>query len=164
MEPAVMVSILSLLVALASFFFSMISHSKSNALSQENTRLANGMLELEVRSSISNVSLQVNEIALKLRPVQKRRKAKDFSPEEEEEYQSLLLHWKAANQNMLTAYDEACAKYLDNKIDKVRFKRNFHHEIRNLLESDGLKQFFDPHTSRFKAIIKVYTEWENLEK
>jgi len=61
-------------------------------------------------------------------------------------------------------YEDGCAKYLDEKIDKDRFKKTYQVEIRNLLEANDLKAYFDPHSSRYKAIIKVYSAWENLEK
>ncbi len=74
------------------------------------------------------------------------------------------VNFVAAIQAMLNMYDDACTKYLDGKIDKERFKRNFFIEIRNLIERSTLKEHFDPTTSRYKAILKVYDEWENLEK
>lgn len=35
------------------------------------------------------------------------------------------------------AHDEACAKYLDRKLDETRFKKLFITEIRNLVEADN---------------------------
>ena len=55
-------------------------------------------------------------------------------------------------------------KYLDEKIDKVRFKKSYHTEIRQLVESEKLQSYFNPVTSKFKGILKVYDEWNNLEK
>ena len=70
----------------------------------------------------------------------------------------------AAVQNYLNAYEELCAKYLDSKVDTVRFRKSFAVEIRNLVERESLGPYFDANTSRYKAVLKVYHEWENLEK
>ncbi len=37
-------------------------------------------------------------------------------------------------------------------------------EIRNLVHDEEFKKYFDGVTSTYKAILKVYREWEDLEK
>ena len=161
---AIIIAGLSFLVALASLAFSIVSQTKASQLAKENTQLAHGMLEIEVRATIGDETARVNEVAMRMNPLVAKKNAGAISPAEQGELDALQNNWRASVQGMLNAYDEACTKYLDGKIDKERFKRNYHFEIRNLLESSGLKQFFDPHTSRYKAIIKLYDQWENLEK
>jgi len=70
----------------------------------------------------------------------------------------------SAIENNLNAYEGACTIYLDDKIDKERFKKTYRTEIKRLVENSGMKQYFDATTSRFKGILKVYKEWEDLEK
>ena len=72
--------------------------------------------------------------------------------------------FESARELNLNAYEEACAKYLDGKVDKKRFKKNYHVEIRNLVENDNNKDKFDGVTSKYKCILEVYEEWNNLEK
>ena len=67
-------------------------------------------------------------------------------------------------EDYLNAYDEACAKYIDNKIDKQRFKKMYFEEIKNLVEDKNGKEKIDTDTTRFRAIRKVYKEWNDLEK
>jgi hypothetical protein len=71
----------------------------------------------------------------------------------------LTLH---SLQEILNAYEVACMKYLDAKIDKERFKKTYHQEIRQLFETEGYKSLLDKANS-FHAIKKVNTEWHNLE-
>ena len=71
--------------------------------------------------------------------------------------------FNSAIESNLNAYEEACAKYLDNKVDKERFKRNYSVEIRQLVENTNYKKYFDATTSPYKCILKVYNEWNNLE-
>ena len=60
-------------------------------------------------------------------------------------------------------YDEACAKYIDKKVDITRFNKLYVTEIRNLVEDDNTKSYYIMPQSRFQATVKVYREWNNLE-
>ena len=161
---AVIISGISLILALVSFIFSIISKIKSSSIALENTRLANGMLELEGRTAIREENARVNEVGMKISPLIEKNKRDELSQDQKTELEFLVKNMKAAEQGMLNAYEEACSKYIDNKIDRTRFRKTYQFEIRNLLESTGLKQYFDTHTSRYRAIIKVYNDWENLER
>lgn len=71
----------------------------------------------------------------------------------------------SALEDLLNHYERACMLYIDGKIDKERFKKEYSTEIRNLVEKGEYKErYFPPHTSKYKAILKVYDSWENLEK
>ena len=61
------------------------------------------------------------------------------------------------------AYDEAWAKYLDGKVDKVRFKKLYYTEIKNLVEDNNTKPHYNTIDSKFQATIKI-EEWNNFEK
>lgn len=64
----------------------------------------------------------------------------------------------------LNTYDVACAAYIDEKIDRVRFEKTYSTEIRNLFEHNkNTKKVLDK-PGRYNAIKKVYEEWSNLEK
>ncbi len=75
------------------------------------------------------------------------------------------LH-KAAIEKMLNTYETCCASYLDGKVDPERFKRNFHIEIRNIVE-DKQSRIAEvreqPPQTKFKNIFIVYEKWHNLE-
>lgn len=70
----------------------------------------------------------------------------------------------AALEDVANAYDEACAKYLDGKVDKQRFKQLYVNEIRNWVDSEAVKDKYIMPQSRFHATVKVYDEWNNLER
>ncbi|MFQ5962686.1 MAG: hypothetical protein ACE5KZ_00195 [Candidatus Scalinduaceae bacterium] len=160
----ILISGFSLVVSTIALIFSIISNAKSNRLKHENVRLANAMVETDIRATIGNETARVNEVAMKLNTLIAKQKTEEIKDHERHELKSLKKNLTAAIQGMLNAYEEACSKYLDGKIDKERFRRTYHVEIRNLLEAQDLKLFFAPHTSSYRAIIKVYNEWENLEK
>lgn len=64
-------------------------------------------------------------------------------------------------QEVLNSYEVACAKYLDDKVDKERFKKTYIKEIRELFTS--FKDMLSNENS-YQAIKEVNTEWNNLEK
>ena len=84
-----------------------------------------------------------------------------LSANKEEIEEALKQALKTAQEQNLNAYEEACAKYLDGKVDKERFKKNYSVEIRQLVEKYSEKYGA---TTPYKATIKVYNEWNNLEK
>lgn len=157
------VSGISLIVAIISLVYSTKAQNQATKLGNENMQLSFGMLELEVRTAIREENARVNEISMKLNPLIAKMKSNSLTSENEHELESLKLNWNAAIQGMLNAYEEACTKYIDKKIDRIRFRKTYQIEIRNLLEAEHLKKYFDPHTSRYKGILKVYNEWENPE-
>ena len=69
---------------------------------------------------------------------------------------------KALDEDVLNAYDEACAKYIDKKVDRERFKKMYMHEIRQLVESDDFAHKYNCIQSRYNATKRVYDEWNNL--
>lgn len=154
----------ALAVSIFSAIFAWVASSKSNKLARENTNIQHGLIELEVRQAIEGSKSKINEIGMTMAPLKSKSNQGTISGEEKETLSIYDKSFDAAIQTMLNTYDDACSKYLDEKVDKARFKKNYHIEIRNLLESPEMKKFFDPLTSRYKPIIKVYDEWNNEER
>jgi ribosomal protein L17 len=118
-------------------------------------------VELYINERITNTKDKVNEISMTMSPLLSRT---NRSPEENNLLGAYKTVFESALENNINAYEEACAKYLDGKVDKKRFKKTYCTEIRQLVESKDLKKYFDSITTRYKAVVKVYDEWENLEK
>ncbi len=146
--------IISIIIAIAAFLFSLNAFFSSK-------RIAVAQIELYMNERITNTKEKVSEQASIIAPF----KAKKTLSEEEksllEIYEKIFF---SAVENNLNAYEEACAKYLDKKVDCERFKKTYKKEIRQLVENKNLKKYFDAVSSSYKAILKVYKEWENLEK
>ena len=145
---------ISIIIAITSFIFSLIAFFSSK-------RTAVAQIELYINERITNTKEKVSEQAGVIAPL----KAKQTLSEEEKRLLGLheIIFW-AAVENNLNAYEEACAKYLDKKIDRERFKKTYKKEIRQLVEDKNLKKYFDTVSSSYKTILKVYNEWENSEK
>lgn len=128
---------------------------KANELSQKDNLLAQADIEFQIASNIRETENRVSDIGIEL--------AKNFDNEKVKNMIAQVS--KQAMESNLNAYEEACAKYLDGKVDKERFKKNYHKQIRRLIEdSEPLMKYFDKPSSAYKCILKVYNEWYNLEQ
>lgn len=165
------IAVISAVFALGSLIVAIVSIVKANSFSKNalskseaQNMIAMGNLELSISERISSSRDKVGDITIILSPLLGKKNSTGLSVDEELtlEAQSKVLN--AAIENNINAYEDACSKYIDQKVDVIRFKKLYNTEIRQLVESPQMQQFFNPLTSKFKAILKVYNEWNNLEK
>jgi len=149
--------IVSAAISLLALFFTYRANSKANKialenakLSAENTRLSNGNLEIQLREMISGSNKLLCSVLQSLY-------SKEDDPDEKKGLETSMM--KLADQEILNAYEEACMKYLDGKVDKERFKNTYVDEIRKIVKNNEAK--FG--TTSYTAISKVYKEWNDLE-
>ncbi|MEZ8577979.1 hypothetical protein AB6C82_24520 [Vibrio splendidus] len=163
---AVSIAFISLIVSIGAIIFARKSSKAANNIAKENLTLQHGMVELEMRTSIENAKSKISDITMIMAPLVAKEKenADSMTGEEKETLNIYQKSFDSAVQTLMNTYDDACAKYIDGKVDKERFVKNYRVEIRRLLESEELKKYFDPLTSSYKPILKVYGEWENLEQ
>lgn len=141
--------ILAIIFSSLSIFISIISFIVSNVSNNRQKKISQGQVEIQINQMISNTKKELMDISLLIAEGNK---------------EILTQAFKSARELNMNAYDEACAKYLDNKVDKERFKRNYCVEIRRLVEDNNNSEFFNSTTSPYRCILKVYEEWNNLEK
>lgn len=118
-------------------------------------KIAQGQIELNIHQLLNQTKKDVMDITIVI--------AEKCLNDDQDMKGVLTQALNTANERNLNAYEEACAKYLDNKVDKERFRKNYHIEIRQLVEDANNKDKFDATTSPYKAILKVYKEWNDLE-
>lgn len=138
------------------------STKKADEATDIANRISNGQIEINIASLIIGTENRVMDLSLAMSKLFKEEE--ELTKSEKKQLDFLEIAYGQAVESNLNAYEEACAKYLDNKTDKERFKRMYHTPIRNLIESADLKKYFNPLTSSFKCILKVYKEWFDLEK
>ena len=112
-------------------------------------------IELTINSTITASKDRVSDIGIRVAEIKGDSDNRD---------KVMKQAYRAALENNLNAYEEACAKYIDNKVDKARFKKMYVKEIRQLFGSPSYKEYLDSVASPYNAIRKVFNEWENLEK
>ena len=132
----------TIIISLAALGFSLFSFCKSISLMR-------GQVEMQIREMISSAQCRYTDLGIQL--------SKD------DQNETLIASVNAALEIVLNAYDEACAKYIDKKVDRERFKKLYITEIRNLVENDSTKSYYVMPQSKFQSTVKVYREWYNLE-
>lgn len=137
-----MIDWISIGISVLALGFSLFSFFRSSSLTK-------GQVEMQIREMISSAKWRYADLGIQL--------AKD------NQNTTLVASTTAALEDVLNAYDEACAKYIDNKVDKERFKKLYVTEIRNLVEDENTKSYYVMPQSRFQAIVIVYRKWNNLE-
>ena len=144
------ISIGALIVSIITIILSKKNDKFMKELNKFANKLSSGNIELQIRQLISEAKRHYDEIILAVR-------------KDTDEEKKISLHIRqSAFEDVCNAYEEACAKYLDGKVDKERFKRLYVTEIRNVVEQFGDK-YKMPQT-KFWATVKVYNEWNNLEQ
>ncbi|MEG8246621.1 hypothetical protein [Pseudomonas paracarnis] len=157
------IAAISMVVSVGAMYFAKASSKKANSIAQENLNLQNAMVETGISQSIEGAKAKINEVSLVMVPLVARENADNLSVEDAA---SLVLFRKimaSAVQSLVNHYDFACSKYIDGKVDKIRFKKSYRTEIRQLVEKEDLKEHFNPVTTTYKPILMVYKEWEDLE-
>lgn len=127
---------------------------EQNEIKLKLNKLEYGKIEIEVNRLISDARKNLIDVVLSIA----NNKCQDG-------YQKVLLKLcESCIESELCAYEEACALYIDEKIDRKRFKKSYQTEIRNLFENDNTKEILNSVDCKFNCLKKVYKEWENPEE
>lgn len=153
----VILTALSVCVSVTALCLSYKASTEGNELvkaANELTQTANivqlGQVEMQLRELIANAKYRYTDAAIQL----VEHMDDDFYIQLE----------NTALEEVMNAYDEACAKYLDGKVDKERFKKMYHDEIRQWVEAEKTKTFYQEPQTRYRSTIGVYKEWYDLER
>lgn len=157
----ILLPLIAIIVSIIAIYQSSTANTKSNLASTTANKISAGQIELNISILIKETENRVMDLAIAM---SKYFKDTELSETEKKELEFLKNAYNQAVESNLNAYEEACAKYLDEKTDKERFKRMYTIPIRRLLEDTTLEKYFPAHNSSYKCILKVYNEWFNLEK
>lgn len=144
--------IITLGLSILALVASMYSYLRTNAI-------ANANLELNIYNMIRSSKASLYEISKQLMLLE---------PDEQKKYEHASKIYESLVEDLVTSYEEACTKYLDNKVDKKRFEKNFKNDIRNLVEDEDINKIvnFSKQYSRreYGAILKTYNQWFDKER
>lgn len=119
--------------------------SRYNDMVSTQTLTAQGAFETQIRSLISDATKELTHYSVEL------QKSPDNT--------ILQQAYFTAEEQYRNAYEEACGKYIDNKIDKIRFEKLYKQEIYKLVNDENQKQFYATNQSTYASTISVYKEW-----
>jgi len=83
-----------------------------------------GMAENEIRRDITDARKYFENIAAEIEEVLDGRELTGLDDRERRQIERIGLRRSSALEDLLNAYENACAKYIDKKIDIERFKKN----------------------------------------
>jgi len=153
----VILTALAVIVSVIALRVSYKAEQKSNSLAATANELTKTANELQM----GQVEMQIREMILNARRCYEDKVSHLKEHDGDDVYIGVVA---SALEGVLNAYDEACAKYLDGKVDKERFKKLYHDEIRQLVTDKAIQEKYREPQTKFHATNKVYTEWNNLEK
>lgn len=148
------ISIISMIVALGAFIFSIYTFTKNKTLTQRTnelyeiqTKTGQAQLEIQLRELINVASREIAHYGLEL--------------EKNPTSNILIKSFETAEEQFRNAYEEACSKYLDGKLDKERFEKMYFIEIQNLVTNEDQKKHYDATQSHYRCTLAVYNQWFN---
>lgn len=135
-------------------FFSFIAAKNSAQSAKDSSIAANlidkGMLEMQIRTNINQAANRRDDIMIRINS--------------DKQNETLLKVAESSIENWLNTYDEACGLYIDCKVDRTRFKKNYYTEIIDLVEDNRFENYFTPeYKSKYQKMLIVYKEWTHLE-
>lgn len=130
--------IISILGVLGSFFYSWI-------INKQTKRSTDASNEIAISNRISSTLQETRRIKEKIM----------INKENTELLADLKLIYEESYEDYLTAYNESCQYYFDNKIDKNRFVSRYFRDIQRIIEED---KYYKEYSHNFGAIKRFYDE------
>lgn len=161
------ISLGSAVVSFLSFLGTIYFAKKAKDSEKRANDIVIGQSETALRVAISNARQRIEESTYKIVELSQGKKPDKLTANEKRKLEALEKALSAVVEDYLNAYEDACGKYIDNKIDKDRFKKFYIKEIENLCKPEVELYAIHMHpreTSKYEAIWKAYREWHRHEK
>lgn len=136
---------LALLVSVINVALYFRLQGKYNEMTKTQMLTAQGAIETQVRNSISDAMKEVLHYATEV----------EKNPSSKVTQQAYF----SAEEIYRNAYEDACAKYLDRKIDVERFEKMYKQEINNLVNDPQQREFYATNQTTYVSTVAVYKKW-----
>ena len=136
---------LALLVSVINVVLYLGLQGKCNDMTKIQMLTAQGAIETQVRNSISDATKEVLHYATEV----------EKNPSSEVTQQAYF----SAEEMYRNAYEDACAKYIDRKIDVERFEKMYKHEIYKLVNDPQQKEFYATNQTAYASTVVGYKNW-----
>lgn len=152
----------SLVVAIIALSRSTSANKAASEISREQLRLGHATVEMDLAGHIRDSKHRTEDVYatygdfLESLPSQVPDSARAT-------YDRVKRLSKAANEGYLNALDNACQKFFDNKVDRVRFVKSWQREMRQTVQDEAYKEYFVAGHA-FHALMRFYDEHENPER
>jgi hypothetical protein len=119
----------------------------------------NETTEIEIFKMIESSKTALEEIVFDCNILEAKKESGVISNEEVIRLVELQKRRAAGIESHLNAYEFACAKFLDHKIDKARFKKTYQSALRQIMRTPLFLEHINQYDN-YSAIKRVYAEWE----
>lgn len=136
---------LALLVSVINVVLYFRLQGKYNKMTKTQMLTEQGAIETQVRNSISDATKEVSHYAIEVEKNPGSKVTQQVYFTAEEMYRN--------------AYEDACAKYLDRKIDVERFEKMYKQEIYKLVNDSQQKEFYATNQTTYASTVAVYKSW-----
>jgi uncharacterized protein YpuA (DUF1002 family) len=118
-------------------------------------RYTQANIEIAIRNRISEARKRVDDYALKI--ISEYKNSENYE-NDRELYKHIEISFL---EEELNAYEEACQKYIDNKVHRATFKKSYMREIANLFKARKLRDilFCNEGFKDFKHLHMVREKW-----
>jgi hypothetical protein len=144
-ELSSIISIIALIISVLSF-----------VISFRQIRYTQAQVEIQIRGRISEARKRVDDFLLS--------KLSDYStkPSYKDNKKYYDLIFESLIEEELNAYEEACQKYIDNKVDRARFKKTYKRDIARIFVDENFSDnlFNSSGIHDFECMHKVRELWE----
>ena len=119
-------------------------------MQQEYNQLIQAQVEMQISSNITRARTRYEDLIL-------------ANDDNKTELYLSVLH--SAKEEFANAYNEACEKFLDGKVDEIRFTKSYKdtNELRDIVDDTAFKDFYSSMQSKYPATVKVYKDWYHTE-
>lgn len=160
MEILTGIAIIVSVIALCVSYHSATKGNEISSTANDLTKTALNMQKMANDMQMAQIEMQIRQLISDARS-RFQDKVSQLSKKQDNEIMKSIVD--SAKEDYLNAYDEACAKYNDGKVDKIRFKKLYHNEIRQLVTDEtNIEKYREPGT-KYHATLKVFKEWNDLE-
>ncbi|OUT13840.1 hypothetical protein [Campylobacter concisus] len=119
-------------------------------ITRDQSLTSKGILETEIRKNIVETRLRIIEYANKI---------PDKLSDNEKESIKLII--ESLYEDYRNAYEDACSKYEDKKIDRKRFEKMYKDSIRQLVENSVHKEFYSEPQTKYTCTLNFYKNFKN---
>lgn len=135
---AAVVSIINVLLYLS-------LQGKYNKMVKTQTLTAQGAIETQIRSAIFDANKEMLHCAMEV----------EKNPTSKVAQQAYF----AAEEMYRNAYEDACGKYNDGKIDQERFEKMYKQEIYKLVNDPDQSKYYATNQTPYATTVSVYKKW-----
>ena len=140
---------ISCLISLFTIYYTIHKNKKNEQLVE---KLNSANLEVMIAERISVARVQCEDLHLII-----AEKCDGITDKKQLEAFQKSLNSK--RENYLNAFDDACSMYVDDKIDKERFKKNYRNSILQIFSDDNYKKLLNLETAcKFQSLLMLYRE------